>query len=166
MAEVLPDIHFEYDYVKVVYEFILSKLRMNKKIVEKELNVIILKLSQVKKKINQDKHISPEIEKLFDTMVRKISELENKYLTLKEEEDCVYNCMEERLKDLKLIDFSEDKKNEKQVAIQVKQFTEKKTNNLLLEYFLREKYLNTAKCFIDEEKIKVSINISYIFRSQ
>lgn len=157
MVDVLPDIHFEYDYVKVVYEFILSKLRMNKKIIEKEINVIVLKLGQVKKKITQDKVITPDIEKLFDTMVRKISELESKYLLLKEEEDCLYNCLEERLKDLKLLDFSNEKKSGKEVASQIKQFTEKKINNLLLEFLLREKYLSTAKSFIEEEKIKVSI---------
>lgn len=164
IMEVLPDIHFEYDYVRVVYEFILSKLRINKKIVEKEMNTIILKLSQIKKKITQDKQISIDVEKIFDTMLKKINDLEKKYCCLQNEEDAIYVCLEERIKQLKLLDFTEEKKTSKDISIQVKSFCEKKLNNILLEFLLREKYLNTAKALIDEEKIKVSIfKYSYIY---
>ena len=156
---ILPDIYFEYDYVKVVYEFSLSKLRMNKKLIEKDLNTILTKLTQLKKKIAVDKKITQEVEKIFDVMIRKIDELEAKYDLLNEEEEKIYNCMEDRLKQLDLIDFESKEKKERAssslILQNVKLFCEKKLNNLLLEFLLREKYLETAKCLIEEEKMTV-----------
>ena len=47
-----PDLNLEYDYIRVVYEVILSDLRTNKKLIEKDLNTIKLRLSHLKKKLN------------------------------------------------------------------------------------------------------------------
>ena len=45
------DINLEYDYLRVVYEIIIADLRVNKKMIEKEINTIILKFENLKKKI-------------------------------------------------------------------------------------------------------------------
>ena len=45
-----PDIGFEYDYVRIVYEVITLKLRTNKKLIEKEINYIMNKIQGIKKK--------------------------------------------------------------------------------------------------------------------
>ena len=44
------DINLEYDYLRVVYEIIIADLRVNKKMIEKEINTIILKFENLKKK--------------------------------------------------------------------------------------------------------------------
>ena len=48
--EFRPDISFEYDYIRIVYEVILANLRTNKKIVEKDITTIITRLQNLKKK--------------------------------------------------------------------------------------------------------------------
>jgi hypothetical protein len=45
-----PDISFEYDYIRIVYEVILSNLRTNKKIIEKDLSTLVTRLQNLKKK--------------------------------------------------------------------------------------------------------------------
>ena len=45
-----PDIGFESDYVRIVYEVITLKLRTNKKLIEKEINYIVNKVQGIKKK--------------------------------------------------------------------------------------------------------------------
>lgn len=45
-----PDISFEYDYMRIVYEVILSNLRINKKVIEKDINTIVTRLQNLKKK--------------------------------------------------------------------------------------------------------------------
>lgn len=45
-----PDIRFEYDYIRIVYEVITLNLRTNKKIIEKEINYIVNKIQGLKKK--------------------------------------------------------------------------------------------------------------------
>ena len=166
-----PDIFFEYEYVRVVYEFILSKIRINKKLIEKDLNTIVLKLSQIKKKLisdakdkEKDKKISPDIVKVLETMTKKILELENKIKSLKEEEDSLLNCLLERFKQIKLLDFNSDAGgvglSSLEISQRVKNFCDKKMNNLILEFLLREKFLITAECLIKEEAIKESIEMS------
>jgi macrophage erythroblast attacher len=48
----------------------------------------------------------------------------------------------------------------------LKLFCEKKLNNLLLDFFLREKFLETAKNYIDEEKINSSVEYSIFLEIQ
>lgn len=48
----------------------------------------------------------------------------------------------------------------------LKIFCEKKLNNLLLDLFLREKFLETAKHYIDEEKINSSVEYSIFHEIQ
>lgn len=66
----------------------------------------------------------------------------------------MYNCLQERLCQLQLIDdnnYSFDN---------LKTYFSKKLNHLLLDFFLREKFLDTAKYFIEEENINNSIEYS------
>jgi macrophage erythroblast attacher len=140
-----PDISFEYDYIRIVYEVILSNLRTNKKIVEKELTTIVTRLQNAKKKVMS----SPEIIVLVKQLITKTEELERKYELICHDEDILYNCLKERISQLQLIDsnnYSFDN---------LKTFCSRKINNLLLDFFLREKFLETAKNYIDEEKINV-----------
>jgi len=48
--EFRPDLSFEYDYIRIVYEVILSNLRTNKKIVEKDITTIVARVQNLKKK--------------------------------------------------------------------------------------------------------------------
>lgn len=48
--EFRPDLSFEYDYIRIVYEVILSNLRTNKKIVEKDITTVITRIQNIKKK--------------------------------------------------------------------------------------------------------------------
>lgn len=48
--EFRPDLSFEYDYIRIVYEVILSNLRTNKKIVEKDIATIVARVQNLKKK--------------------------------------------------------------------------------------------------------------------
>jgi len=50
MEEIRPDIKFENNYIRIVYEVITANLRTNKKIIEKEINYILIKISGLKKK--------------------------------------------------------------------------------------------------------------------
>ncbi len=69
-----PDISFEYDYIRIVYEVILSNLRTNKKIVEKDLNTIVTRLQNIKKKQGN----TQEISNLVKNLIQKVSDLELK----------------------------------------------------------------------------------------
>jgi hypothetical protein len=61
----------------------------------------------------------------------------------------LYNSLKERLTQLQLID---DKNYN---FDNLKKYCEKKLHNLLLDLFLRDRLLETAKNYIDEEKINV-----------
>lgn len=69
-----PEISFEYDYIRIVYEVILSNLRTNKKIIEKELNSILLRIQNLKKK--GCNHI--ESLTVIKNLIQKVTDLENK----------------------------------------------------------------------------------------
>lgn len=66
----------------------------------------------------------------------------------------MYNCLEERLENFKTID------QENYSFENLQNFCQQKINNLLLDFFLREKFLDTAQNYINEEKIKGSIEYS------
>jgi TolA-binding protein len=140
-----PDISFEYDYIRIVYEVILSNLRTNKKVVEKDLTTIITKLQNMKKK----HHNTQEMQSTIRQLITKTEELERKFDQLCKDEEMVYDCLKERITQLQMID-------EKHFSFEnLKSFCTKKMNNLLLDFFLREKFLDTAKNYIEEEKIFV-----------
>lgn len=167
--ETLPDINYEYDYIRIVYEYIVTRLRANKKLIEKELTLVVNKLSQIKKKIATEKKIGPEIEKILDVMLRKLGDLESKYEEIQKEEDSLYNCFEERLNTIKIIDlkpYETKTVSSSEIYNALKTFIARKFNNLVLDFFLKEKYLNTAHSFINEENIKVTINLINIIRRQ
>ena len=65
----------------------------------------------------------------------------------------MYNCLQERLNQLQLIDDNNYNFDN------LKTYFGKKLNHLLLDFFLRERFLDTAKYFIEEEKINVLIII-------
>jgi hypothetical protein len=69
-----PDISFEYDYIRIVYEVILSNLRTNKKIIEKELNSIVLRIQNLKKKGGNLLETLTAVKNL----IQKVTDLENK----------------------------------------------------------------------------------------
>lgn len=48
--EFRPDLSFEYDYIRIVYEVILANLRTNKKVVEKDITTIVTRVQNLKKK--------------------------------------------------------------------------------------------------------------------
>lgn len=146
-----PDLNLEYNYIRVVYEVILSDLRNNKKIIEKELNTIVIRVSNLKKKAST---INENI-KVIQTLIQKTNDLQSKFNEISQKEDLLYNCLKDRIKQLEMLDdqnYSFDN---------LKLFCEKKISNLLLDFFLREKYLETAKHYIEDEKITVS-NIDMI----
>lgn len=152
-----PDISFEYDYIRVVYEVILSNLRTNKKIVEKELNITLTRLQNMKKK--PPNNLSEALN-IVKGLIQKVNELENKYDEICREEDLLYSSLKERINQLQLID-------EKNYSFDnLKIFCEKKLNNFLLEFFLRERFLETAKCYIEDEKIYNSVEYSIFLEIQ
>ena len=69
-----PDISFEYDYIRIVYEVILSNLRTNKKIIEKDLNTIVTRLQNLKKKQGG----ALEIQTSIKYLLQKVEDLESK----------------------------------------------------------------------------------------
>lgn len=159
-----PSIKYEFDYIKVVYEHILSKIRINKKIIEKDLSTIILKLSQIKKKLNNDlssstntltlnNSILQENTKIFQIMIKKLDDLDKKYEELSKEEDILLICLEERLSD---VFFLSKATSETDISL----YCEKKMKNLILDFLLREKYIDTASNFIKEEKLSHSVEFS------
>ena len=157
--ELYPDISYEYDYVRVVYELIVSKLRFNKKIIEKELSLITAKLSQLKKKLITEKIISIEIENSFDTMIKRIILLQNKHNTIIQEENSLYHYLQERLNTLKYIDKDSNEDYKSNALSNLKFFLDKKLNNLILDFLLKQRYIETASNFIEEENIKDSIEL-------
>jgi len=74
MEEIRPDIKFENNYIRIVYEVITSNLRTNKKIVEKEINNIVSKVTNLKKKPGNIKDNIANVKLL----VRKSKELQEK----------------------------------------------------------------------------------------
>jgi hypothetical protein len=72
--EFQPDLSFEYDYIRIVYEVILGNLRTNKKIVEKDITTIITRLQNLKKKPQPtEKSLT-----IVNSLIIKLDELENK----------------------------------------------------------------------------------------
>jgi hypothetical protein len=74
--ELKPDIGYEYDYIRIVYEVILSNMRTNKKIIEKDLNFILTRIQNLKKKGG---NISETIHAV-KVLIEKVNELEKKVL--------------------------------------------------------------------------------------
>jgi len=60
-----PDISFEYDYIRIVYEVILSNLRTNKKIIEKDISTVVTRLQNLKKKQGGANEIQTAIKNLY-----------------------------------------------------------------------------------------------------
>ena len=69
-----PDVSLEYDYIRIVYEVILSNLRTNKKIVEKDINSIVLRIQNLKKKGGS----LPETLAAVKNLIQKVTDLETK----------------------------------------------------------------------------------------
>ena len=69
-----PDVSLEYDYIRIVYEVILSNLRTNKKIVEKDINSIVLRVQNLKKKGGS----LPETLAAVKNLTQKVTDLETK----------------------------------------------------------------------------------------
>ena len=140
-----PDISLEYDYIRIVYEVILSNLRTNKKIVEKDINNVLTRIQNLKKKQLNISEINP----IISSLIQKLDELEKKFDLLCNDEELLYNCLKERIIQLQMID-------EKNYSFEnLKIFCNKKMNNLLLDFFLRERFLETANNYINEENINV-----------
>lgn len=140
-----PDLNLEYNYIRVVYEVILSDLRNNKKIIEKELNTIVVRVTNLKKKSSP---INENI-KVIKALMQKANDLQSKFNDISQKEELLYNCLKDRIKQLEMLDdqnYSFDN---------LKLFCQKKISNLLLDFFLREKFLETAKHYIEDEKITV-----------
>ena len=146
-----PDLNLEYDYIRVVYEVILSDLRTNKKLIEKDLNTIKLRLSHLKKKLNTS---TKDAMTSLHGLVTKATDLQSKYNDIIQKEDVLYSSFQERISQLELLDDSNYSFDN------LKSFCEKKINNLVLDFFLREKFLETAKNYIEEEKITSCVEYS------
>lgn len=73
-----PDLTFEYDYIRIVYEVILSNLRTNKKIVEKDINTVVTKLQNLKKKQANPTDILSTV----NSLIQKVNELETKVFSI------------------------------------------------------------------------------------
>jgi hypothetical protein len=140
-----PDITFEYDYIRIVYEVILANLRTNKKIVEKEINYVLTRVQNIKKKQTGFIELASQVKGL----VTKLDDLEKKYDQICNEEEMLYVCLRERIIQVQMID--ENNYNFENLKI----YCSKKMNGLLLDFFLREKLLESAKNYIEEEKINV-----------
>ena len=120
------DINLEYDYLRVVYEIIIADLRVNKKMIEKEINIIILKFENLKKKIQTNpKEILPLIRKLIE----KTEELQKKFTEIDKKENTLYEEFTKRCNQLKIIDKEFNFES-------LKLFCEKKIDNLLLHFYI------------------------------
>jgi len=72
--EFRPDLSFEYDYIRIVYEVILANLRTNKKVVEKDITTIVTRVQNLKKKQGGiDETITT-----LNNLLNKLDELEKK----------------------------------------------------------------------------------------
>lgn len=152
-----PDLNLEYDYIRVVYEVILSDLRVNKKIIEKDLNTIKVRLGHLKKKLNTS---TADAVSALHGLINKATDLQMKYGEIIKKEDLLYDSFQERIHQLEMLDESHYNFDN------LKIFCEKKINNLLLDFFLREKFLETAKNYIEEEKITSCVEYSIFIEIQ
>ena len=150
------DINLEYDYLRVVYEIIIANLRVNKKMIEKEINTIILKYENLKKKLETNQN---EVLPILRKLIEKTEELQKKFEEIDKKENTLYEEFTKRSNQLKIIDQDFNFEN-------LKVFCEKKIDNLLLDYFLREKYFETAKKFINEEKLNDSLEYTAYLEMQ
>ena len=161
MEEIKPDIKYENNYIRIVYEVITTNLRTNKKIIEKEINNIVNKVSSIKKKpgslkdslvtikslIKKSKELQEKVKSSITFYINILFKYKHNKLCI--EEDNIYDSLRERFTEIKLIEadtFTYDN---------LRIFCEKKINNLMLDFFLREKYLESAKNYIADEKINV-----------
>jgi hypothetical protein len=69
-----PDISFEYDYIRIVYEVILSNLRTNKKIIEKDISTVVTRLQNLKKKQGG----ASEIQTAIKNLCQRVEDMEAK----------------------------------------------------------------------------------------
>jgi macrophage erythroblast attacher len=152
-----PDLKLEYDYIRVVYEVILSDLRINKKIIEKDLNTIVARVSLLKKKLAS----SPQDAlNSLNNLITKATDLQTKFTNITNKEEVLYNSFQERISQIEMLDESHYNFDN------LKIYCEKKINNLLLDFFLREKFLETARNYIEEEKINSCVEYSIFIEVQ
>jgi hypothetical protein len=110
----------------------------------------VTRLQNAKKK----QMTNPEMMSLVKQLITKTDELERKYDQICKDEDILYDCLKDRISQLQMI----DEKNYTYDNLKI--FCSRKINNLLLDFFLRERFLETARNYIDEEKISVFIYIT------
>ena len=92
--------------------------------------------------------------------MQKTNDLQKKFDDICAKEDLLYSAFQERIQQLEMLDDSEYSFDN------LKVFCEKKINYLLLDYFLREKFLETTKHYIEEEKIESCVEYSIFLEIQ
>lgn len=147
------DIKLENEYLRIVYEIILTNLRNNKKILEKELILIKNKYESLCKKENKNKE---EMLNNIKKLKNKIEKIKIKYKEIDKKEEELFYEFEKRLNNLEDIE-----KNNKNLD-KIKSFTESKINTILLDYLFREKFIETTKNLQNEENINENIEFNVL----
>ena len=147
------DIKLENEYLRIVYEIILTNLRNNKKILEKELILIKNKYESLCKKENNNKE---EMLNNIKKLKNKIEKIKIKYKEIDKKEEELFYEFEKRLNNLEDIE-----KNNKNLD-KIKSFTESKINTILLDYLFREKFIETTKNLQNEENINENIEFNVL----
>lgn len=140
---------YENEYIKISIEYLITKLRTNKKLIEKEISLILMRISQIKKKISEGK-ITLEIENLFEIILKRLNQLEVKQNEIEKEEIILYDYLFQRINNLII------KENDyNYISI----LSQKKLNYFFLEFFIKENFINSANKIIEEENIQDSIEM-------
>ena len=126
----------EYPFIKIVHDCLSKSFRSTKRYIEKE---IIDQLNKVKSATN--------MEKLTDNMENfeaNILNLKNKYSEYTDREEELLNTLEKRIKYLQHVEECYYEKNTQT------EYYEKRLWRLIIEYMMREGYIESSQMLIDE----------------
>lgn len=153
----LPFSSMEIDFVLSAHEAIISKFKLNKRFIEKELS----QLFQTAKKMKKTGKDQPDVTiKGIEELQEKLQITKKQYLDMIKVEDGLIHALEQRLKHLAHISKNLD---EQKV---VKEYFETKLTRVILDYFLQNSYFETARIFANESSIEVFSDIEMFIETQ
>ena len=125
--------------VLVMHETISKEFKAAKKFIEKQILLLHQKLGALRAQDCTDKKAVQEQICLIRLEFEKVN---SKYAELSVKEDELFEVMRKRIIHLQMIQDQEQNPN------YIQEYFEKRLNMLIIDFLLRNDYLNTAKSFI------------------
>ncbi|KAM9967814.1 hypothetical protein ACTFIW_001901 [Dictyostelium discoideum] len=157
-CSIIGEIQLERSLLKVPFECINKSFRISQKSIEKEMNNVITQITEINKKrltISKDDAINT-----VDKLLNRVQQLKRKMEDVKLEEEQQIKKLKSRLSHLNIATNCQNQKDHREI------FNNTRINRILIDYFLREGYYDSAIEFSNQLKIKDFVDIEIFLSSK